>query len=148
MVGPKPVAQLVHGDIVEDVARSQHQPPVEGEPPVGGARAPSRPLVADRERPVGDAEPRRLAGDRAEDRRACLLAVPAPERPRSRKRPRHAADPDGVVSLEAQQERLRELRQLALEPAGVLVEKRADGTGPRPRWHDDLDLPPRVDDDP
>src|SRR5947208_12131969 len=50
------VAHLVDDDVVEHVVRREHEPPVEAERTRAGARAPARPLVAQRDALVLDAE--------------------------------------------------------------------------------------------
>src|SRR5216684_4317043 len=43
------VADLVHDDVIEDIVRCEHEPPVEAEPTLARARAPTAALVAHRE---------------------------------------------------------------------------------------------------
>jgi hypothetical protein len=54
------MAELVDDDVVEDLERGEHQPPVERDRTARRARAPKRALIADSQPRVPDAEAGRL----------------------------------------------------------------------------------------
>ena len=84
------VAGLVPDDVVEDLLGREQQPPVEAHRAGRRARAPARPLVADRQRGVARAERRDRLVEARRDLGARRAAVPALER-RARRRRRGRA---------------------------------------------------------
>src|SRR5207237_4733594 len=80
---------------------------------------------------------RRVSGD-AGQLCARLLSIPRVERGQRRHRKREPADPDDIVPLKSEVERLRRLRQLTLEPGAMLEQQRVDLVLRRAPWDNDF----------
>src|SRR3954471_1038122 len=125
------VADLVHDDVVENVVRREHEPPVEAERALARARAPAAALVAQRDALVGDAECGGFGLRDQRDARTCL----APPLLLRESQP-----------LEAKA-RLDRLLELLREPVEVGGDRGVDLGVRRPRAHDELGREPVAHDD-
>src|SRR5262249_3970928 len=115
---------------------------------LGRARAPTRPLAADGQPTVGNAEANGLPAGGPLEVNPRLPAVPAREIADVGPRQCHPTEPDDGVGRTTERERLAGLRELPLEPAAVPGEE-PSGCGLRnARWQDHLDVALPVHDDP
>ena len=118
MVRDAQVTELMHDDVVQDVGRCEHEPPVERERAARRARAPERSLPSYADSAVRDADARRL-----------LLGQRRDELSRGQPRLR-LTDQEWI---EAQSRHLA--TPLSLDPEALLIDQTLDAGATRSVWH-------------